>query len=257
MDQQKQYYPDHFCACGCGTRLRVSLIHKYKGIPKYISGHNSRGTTNPMHGVQRFGSENPFWRKRHTKVFIKKQRLARLGKSWEEVFGVDKAKTMREQKRILSAGKNNPNWQGGPVNCICKTCKQPFHKDYNEVKKGWGKYCSLKCRNIANSVYYSGENSVHWKGGLSGERYGSGFTPCVKEQIRKRDKYKCGRCGISQKKLGYTLHVHHGDYNKQNNDPENLFSLCKPCHSQTNGKRSYWTKYFQRRHIGGNNESIV
>ncbi len=33
-----EYY-DHTCACGCGGRIKVTKRHKYRGIPKYISGH--------------------------------------------------------------------------------------------------------------------------------------------------------------------------------------------------------------------------
>ena len=53
-------------------------------------------------------------------------------------------------------------------------------------------------------------------------------------------------CGISQKKLGYKLHVHHGDYNKKNNNSANLTSLCRSCHTQTNFNRKDWTKYFKK-----------
>ena len=37
-----EYYPDRFCACGCGSRIKVKPYHKKYGIPKYISGHNSK-----------------------------------------------------------------------------------------------------------------------------------------------------------------------------------------------------------------------
>ena len=39
--------------------------------------------------------------------------------------------------------------------------------------------------------------------------------------------------------------VHHVDYNKKNNDPANLISLCKACHAQTNFNRNDWMEYFE------------
>ena len=35
-----EYYPDRFCACSCGGRIKVEPHHKYYGIPKIIRGHN-------------------------------------------------------------------------------------------------------------------------------------------------------------------------------------------------------------------------
>ncbi|WP_170320016.1 transposase [Polyangium spumosum] len=37
----------HFCACGCGQRVRVLPMHRNNGIPKYI----------PEHSPSRFGAE--------------------------------------------------------------------------------------------------------------------------------------------------------------------------------------------------------
>jgi len=49
-DQYKdlEYYPDRLCACGCGGRLKVDHMHKYRdSIPEYIHGHNGRGLKVP------------------------------------------------------------------------------------------------------------------------------------------------------------------------------------------------------------------
>ena len=65
--------------------------------------------------------------------------------------------------------------------------------------------------------------------------------------FRKRDNYRCRQCGIMQKELNYKLNVHHIDFNKKNNFPDNLISLCKICHSQTSFNRQDWTNYFQEK----------
>jgi len=33
-----------FCGCGCGGEIEVKPYHKWAGIPKYLHGHNSKGT---------------------------------------------------------------------------------------------------------------------------------------------------------------------------------------------------------------------
>ncbi len=98
----------------------------------------------------------------------------------------------------------------------------------------------------------SGENCHMWKGGISFEPYGLEFNRELREQIKARDGYRCQECFKHESEL-FTktgkprkLACHHCDYDKNNNSPENLLSLCIPCHSKTNFKRKHWTKYFQK-----------
>lgn len=46
-------------------------------------------------------------------------------------------------------------------------------------------------------------------------------------------------CGSNE-----NLVVHHIDYDKKNNNHNNLITLCSICHGKTNGNRKYWIKYF-------------
>jgi 5-methylcytosine-specific restriction endonuclease McrA len=83
-------------------------------------------------------------------------------------------------------------------------------------------------------------NNPNWQGGLSFEEYSPEFDSSLKEQVRFRDKYKCQLCGCSQLENGKQLDVHHKDYNKRNNNINNLISLCVRCHRKTNHNRVYW-----------------
>ena len=65
----------------------------------------------------------------------------------------------------------------------------------------------------------------------------------IRNESTKRDNYTCQICRIPEN--GIKLHPHHIDYNKKNNDPSNLISLCRSCHAKTNFNRNWWTKYFQ------------
>ena len=102
-------------------------------------------------------------------------------------------------------------------------------------------------------LIYSGERHPMWKGGISKEPYSFGFDKKLKEQIKKRDKYRCQQCFRHQDELftkkgkKVSLKIHHIDFNKKNTDPMNLISLCSSCHSQTNYNRDDWTNYFQDR----------
>ena len=105
-----------------------------------------------------------------------------------------------------------------------------------------------------NKGKHIGEKNHFWRGGISYEPYSPEFNKELKEQIRKRDNYRCQECFRHQDELfkntkagmrPYKLHVHHIDYNKKNNQEDNLISLCIGCHLQTNYGREDWTEYYQ------------
>lgn len=104
------------------------------------------------------------------------------------------------------------------------------------------------CAKLSKESNFSdGENNPNFKGWKSREPYGKAWSPKLKNKIRSRDNFTCQECGFAEKQLGYSLSVHHIDYNKQNNHPSNLISLCMSCHLQTNFKREDWQTYFQNK----------
>jgi hypothetical protein len=106
--------------------------------------------------------------------------------------------------------------------------------------KGHNEIAKAKMRQ--NHYDSSGVNNGRWLGGKSFEPYNPIFNKRLKEMIRKRDNYECQIC--STKQNGRKLNIHHIDYDKQNNIPPNLASLCDSCHTKTNTKRKYWIEYF-------------
>jgi hypothetical protein len=90
-----------------------------------------------------------------------------------------------------------------------------------------------------------GEKNGAWQGGIYDNPYPLEFDNILKNKIRRRDDYRCQECNMSQDELGYSLHVHHIDYNKSNNNKNNLISLCNSCHMQTNFDRDDWMEYYQ------------
>ena len=146
-----------------------------------------------------------------------------------------------EHKRKISESKRGTVPWNKDKKCpqIGKTKKGKRTSPATEFKKG---HQGMK-----------GENSPTWRGGLSFEPYGPNFNKKLKEQIRKRDQYRCQQCFRHQDELyfkngkKYKLNIHHIDYNKKNNEPKNLISLCKNCHAQTNFGRQDWINYFNQR----------
>lgn len=74
------------------------------------------------------------------------------------------------------------------------------------------------------------EEHSKWKGGDGYAPYSATFNRKFKALIRERDQQTCRRCGRTRAEVGRTLHVHHVDLSKTNNDPENLTTLCAKCH---------------------------
>jgi hypothetical protein len=83
---------------------------------------------------------------------------------------------------------------------------------------------------LTTPVYY-GKKSPGWRGGISRFPYSYEFNDILKQKIRERDNYTCQLCILSGS------HVHHIDYNKENNHETNLITLCSVCHGKTNGNR--------------------
>ena len=93
----------------------------------------------------------------------------------------------------------------------------------------------------------SGPNGPSWRGGISREPYGWEWNAELREEVRRREGYKCQLCGVPQAECQTKLAVHHINYNKRDNDPLNFVALCNLCHSRTNHRRKQWQEFFEDR----------
>lgn len=138
---------------------------------------------------------------------------------------------------------------------LSKIWKDKFTKGYthpmlgktlsNESKAKITESLKTRWKNKEYREQHSKENSPKWLGGISFEPYGPNFNKKFKKAVRDRDNYCCVICNKHEKELGYVLPIHHIDYNKKNNLPQNCVSLCINHHSNTNISRQNWTSFFQ------------
>lgn len=156
-------------------------------------------------------SYNPFahmprtWRKRNK------------GKTYEQIHGIKKSEKIKE--KISKANKGKKGW------------KPSSNQRINHSIRMKGKF--------------SGEKNYFWGGGIFKSPYPKEFNGQLKLKIRIRDDFTCQDCDKKEKELGYKLHVHHIDYNKENCSENNLISLCRKCHGKTQFKKKDWIEYYK------------
>ena len=143
--------------------------------------------------------------------------------------------------RTLSQGKSVKS-------CGCK--KNQFisesHKgiQYSEKTKQKVSIATKGKNNPMYGVHRFGELAPNWQEGKSFEEYPQEFNEKLKKFIKNRDMCICqnSNCMNTEK-----LHIHHIDFNKQNNNPKNLITLCRSCHAKTysKNKRNYFINYYK------------
>lgn len=147
---------------------------------------------------------------KHTPETIENMRVAnqanaKFGEA-NHFFGKRHTDESKARMSAANSGENHPN----------------FGKPKSEEAK----------RKLSESI--RGEKHWNWKGGSSHAPYSLEFSSKLKRSIRKRDKYTCQRCGVTQGELEYWIHVHHLDFNKANNSHDNLVCACASCNIWAN-----------------------
>jgi len=112
-----EYYPNRFCICDCGGRIKVQKQHKYNGIPKYLPGHNRKNKSNSKEHNKKISESlmghtvteetKKRQRKPHRKETKKRKSRSlnsRKGKTYEEMHGVEKADEIKQKVRKARIG---------------------------------------------------------------------------------------------------------------------------------------------------------
>ncbi len=151
------------------------------------------------------------------------------GKTYEELYGKEKAQKLKELRRKSQINRPKSIEQRIRQSKIMKGKPGHFIHHTKESKR------KLSLSHGGTGIPYEFSE------------YGTEFDNALKEQVRFRDHYKCQVCGCSQLENGRQLDCHHIDYDKENNKLINLIALCVRCHMKTNGNREYWQNLFENR----------
>lgn len=209
-------------------------------------------------GCQQYSSEsrnkliaNSLIGKKRSKEIVEKIRISNTGKKRSEEFKqnmskIHKGKIISKELRGILSQKNKgkkrtiEQRQRYSEAFIGKPKSEEHRQNLSKSQKGK----RIGKNNHLYGVQRFGEQNPNWQGGKSFEIYPQEFKR-IKKFIYERDNYKCQFPECTE--IHDRLHVHHIDYDKQNNNPENLITLGTSCHSKTNGKkkRLYYTEYYQ------------
>jgi hypothetical protein len=173
-------------------------------------------------------------------------------------------------------GKNHPNWKE-KIDKVCPVCGTGFDVIPSQKHlKCCTHKCSGKLRLGKNNPFYNkkhsqatkdkmklnhpdisgeknpmfgmvGENCPAYKDGRGYEPYPMKFNKKLKEFIRRRDGYKCQKCGRTELEEKRKLAIHHIDGEKDNCSLDNLITLCHKCNMMAIYKGEKWTRYFQKK----------
>lgn len=149
----------------------------------------------------------------------------------------------------------------------CRICGKRFKIKEFHAQKGWGKFCSVKCRSagqkngvlvkcaqcgkeiyrtprdfrksagkrfFCNVACHCAWENKHVRCGVNAANWIAGESAYRALLRRAGIKETCRRCGISDQRV---LTVHHRDGNRKNNDIKNLEWLCANCHRIAHSKR--------------------
>jgi len=189
-------------------------------------GEANRGPNHPMFGKHHSDEARAKNRAAHLEVPLSPERCAAMSGPNSPRFGKHHSEETKAKQR--EAAMSNKYAEG----CVHSPEAQAKHRAASLGPKNpqWGK---------------KGPESPTWLGGISRHPYAWTFNKELKEEVRRRDGYKCQLCGVPQAECKTSLPVHHIDYDKKNSDPVNLVALCKSCHSKTNKNRKHWATFFQ------------
>jgi len=207
-----------YCKCGCGEFTNWSKNkHKYFD---YLNGHKRKNKT-------------------QSDCTKKKISISNLGKN----KGKKRSEETKRKISLFQKGRITTDETKIKISRANKGRK--YSEEYKKKMSLFlkGRKASEETK-LKMSLAQRGEKGSNWQGGKNNNPYGYDWTDTLKESIRQRDNYCCRLCGRGQKNKKHA--VHHIDYNKENNDPMNLITLCNNCHIRTNYKRDQWVKIFSK-----------
>ena len=163
------------------------------------------------------------------------------------------------------------------LNCECEICHKLFHRKQSQIDKYKHHYCSEKCHALAKMEYMKGENNHQY--GLKGQlnstwkqderisNYGYRLIRKLDHPFKNSDDMVFEHRLVAEQYLltdenriiingQYYLsdefHVHHLDFDRLNNNPNNLYVISKYLHMKFHASLR-----FEAKKINNNNKCKV
>jgi endogenous inhibitor of DNA gyrase (YacG/DUF329 family) len=108
------------------------------------------------------------------------------------------------------------------LNLTCAQCATPFYRQPSHFvnSKSGVFFCSRKCKDKAQQI--DGMKEIH------PSHYNGKYV--YRKRMLRSKAHKCVACGY--RKSVEVLLVHHIDWSRQNNEPNNLAIVCPTCHKE-------------------------
>lgn len=191
-----------------------------------------------------FKEGNQYWKVRThwTKGKNREKIINKLKKENKEAY--IRKPELREEIRNKQLGKKHTEETKRKmrISALKSVNKGRFKEGHIPWDTGLTKKTSHIIKRISESRIK--DKNPNWHGGQSPYPYEFRKN---RDKILKRDLFTCQECYRHQNELDKTLGVHHIDFNKQNNNPENLITLCNGCHNKTLNSRNSWIEYYQNK----------
>lgn len=129
------------------TKIKMSKSHR--GINIWSKGKSLSGQHKKHISESLIGSNHPMYGKHHTIEARLKMSDAKKGKISPRK-GVKCSEETIKKMRLAVSGEKHPNWKGGKVLRKCYVCGKGTEVPPHIIRKGWGKFCSLRCSSIWN-----------------------------------------------------------------------------------------------------------
>ena len=216
------------------TKKKISESHRGKKCPWLIGNKHSLGKKHSMEHKKKMS-------KLMTGRIHSEKSKRKMSKSLiQHWVGREKRNFHTEEfKKKLSKRNKGNKWGLGHRHSEATKRKIREANTGRDIGEEWKRKIS------ENHADVSGENNPNWQGGIKSEPYSADFNQGLKLKIKKRDNFQCQECYYTfpvQK-----LNIHHIDYDKKNSSENNLITLCKSCHGQTNFGRKEWESYFKNK----------
>jgi len=139
---------------------------------------------------------------------------------------------------VRGGGSRGKTWKrsdgGATLGKHWKTGKPAHNRKEPVVRVCHYPGCEVVISTPPSLARIKGCSKAHYRVPQAGQVYSSDW-PAIREAAWQRDGFRCLACGGDNPRL----ECHHLDYDKLNNEMENLATLCSRCH-QGGHRRNVW-----------------